>query len=125
MAPSKQESTTYEPSLVCKLLILGCRLLIPDRLLEVRREARRITEDGVTALTVKAVGAQLSKNEGGAVLLHLETIEVAEEDLTVEFERHLFALSLQGARQLATALNCVIDQYLAPLEDSDSFKADL
>ena len=35
IAPSKQESTTYEPSLVCKLLILGCRLLIPDRLLEV------------------------------------------------------------------------------------------
>ena len=33
MAPSKQESTTYEPSPVCKLLILGCRLLIPDRLL--------------------------------------------------------------------------------------------
>ena len=33
IAPSKQESTTYEPSLVCKLLILGCRLLIPDRLL--------------------------------------------------------------------------------------------
>ncbi len=29
MAPSKQESTTYEPSLVCKLLILGCRLLNP------------------------------------------------------------------------------------------------
>ena len=36
IAPSKQESTTYEPSLVCKLLILGCRLLIPDRLLAVR-----------------------------------------------------------------------------------------
>ena len=34
LAPSKQESTTYEPSLVCRLLILGCRLLIPDRLLE-------------------------------------------------------------------------------------------
>ena len=34
LAPSKQESTTYEPSLVCKLLILSCRLLIPDRLLE-------------------------------------------------------------------------------------------
>ena len=34
LAPSKQESTTYEPSLVCKLLILGCRLLIPDRLLD-------------------------------------------------------------------------------------------
>ena len=33
LAPSNQESTTYEPSLVCKLLILGCRLLIPDRLL--------------------------------------------------------------------------------------------
>ena len=33
LAPSKQESTTYEPSLVCKLLILGCRPLIPDRLL--------------------------------------------------------------------------------------------
>ena len=33
LAPSKQESTTYEPSLVCKLLILGCRVLIPDRLL--------------------------------------------------------------------------------------------
>ena len=33
LAPSKQESTTYEPSPVCKLLILGCRLLIPDRLL--------------------------------------------------------------------------------------------
>ncbi len=37
LAPSKQESTTYEPSLVCKLLILGCRLLIPDRLLEAKR----------------------------------------------------------------------------------------
>ena len=34
LAPSKQESTTYEPSLVCKLLILGCRPLIPDRLLD-------------------------------------------------------------------------------------------
>ena len=34
LAPSKQESTTYEPSLVCKLLILGCRPLIPDRFLE-------------------------------------------------------------------------------------------
>ena len=34
IAPSKQESTTYEPSPVCKLLILGCRLLIPDRLLD-------------------------------------------------------------------------------------------
>ena len=34
LAPSKQESTTYEPSLVCKLLILGCRPLIPDRLIE-------------------------------------------------------------------------------------------
>ena len=34
IAPSKQESTTYEPSLVCKLLIVGCRLLIPDRLLD-------------------------------------------------------------------------------------------
>ena len=33
LAPSKQESTTYEPFPVCKLLILGCRLLIPDRLL--------------------------------------------------------------------------------------------
>ena len=33
LALSKQESTTYEPSPVCKLLILGCRLLIPDRLL--------------------------------------------------------------------------------------------
>ena len=36
IAPSKQESTTYEPSLVCKLLILCCRLLIPDRLLAIR-----------------------------------------------------------------------------------------
>ena len=33
LAPSKQESTTYEPSLVCKLLIFCCRPLIPDRLL--------------------------------------------------------------------------------------------
>ena len=40
LAPSKQESTTYEPSLVCKLLILSCRLLIPDRLLE------RFVEEG-------------------------------------------------------------------------------
>ena len=39
LAPSKQESTTYEPSLVCKLLILGCRLLIPDRLLDTLRSA--------------------------------------------------------------------------------------
>ena len=37
LAPSKQESTTYEPSPVCKLLILGCRLLIPDRLLESKK----------------------------------------------------------------------------------------
>ena len=37
LAPSKQESTTYEPSPVCKLLILGCRLLIPDRLLGIGR----------------------------------------------------------------------------------------
>ncbi len=36
LAPSNQESTTYEASLVCKLLILGCRILIPDRLLEER-----------------------------------------------------------------------------------------
>ena len=35
LAPSKQESTTYEPSLVCKLLSLGCRPLIPDRLLDI------------------------------------------------------------------------------------------
>ena len=34
LAPPNQESTTYEPSLVCKLLILGCRILIPDRLLD-------------------------------------------------------------------------------------------
>ena len=38
LAPSKQESTTYEPSPVCKLLILDCRLLIPDRLLVERGE---------------------------------------------------------------------------------------
>ena len=45
MAPSKQESTTYEPSLVCKLLILGCRLLIPDRLLAANgQEAQYIEE---------------------------------------------------------------------------------
>ncbi len=37
LAPPNQESTTYEPSLVCKLLILGCRILIPDRLLETVR----------------------------------------------------------------------------------------
>ena len=42
LAPSKQESTTYEPSLVCKLLILRCRLLIPDRLLE---EAQDLIND--------------------------------------------------------------------------------
>ena len=41
LAPSNQESTTYEPSLVCKLLILGCRLLIPDRLLEIREREDR------------------------------------------------------------------------------------
>ena len=33
LAPSKQESTTYRPGMARKLLILGCRLLIPDRLL--------------------------------------------------------------------------------------------
>ncbi len=41
LAPSKQESTTYEPSLVCKLLILGCRLLIPDRLLDMEGRGSR------------------------------------------------------------------------------------
>ncbi len=51
LAPSKQESTTYEPSLVCKLLILGCRLLIPDRLLVSGRElATRMLEAGLTDL---------------------------------------------------------------------------
>ena len=57
LAPSKQESTTYEPSLVCKLLILGCRLLIPDRLLA--RETRR-TE-------VSAAGqTEINGMQGGA-----------------------------------------------------------
>ncbi len=46
LAPSKQESTTYEPSLVCKLLILGCRLLIPDRLLEITVPADAVRADG-------------------------------------------------------------------------------
>ena len=41
LAPSKQESTTYEPSPVCKLLILSCRLLIPDRLLAVSAQLMR------------------------------------------------------------------------------------
>ena len=40
LAPSKQESTTYEPSPVCKLLILSCRLLIPDRLLATQNPQR-------------------------------------------------------------------------------------
>ena len=48
LAPSKQESTTYEPSPVCKLLILDCRLLIPDRLLvtalRLLNEAKNIRE---------------------------------------------------------------------------------
>ena len=47
LAPSKQESTTYEPSLVCKLLILGCRLLIPDRLLEAEFEGTAWKSDVV------------------------------------------------------------------------------
>ena len=45
LAPSKQESTTYKPSRVCKLLILGCRLLIPDRLLV--QQGRRGTPNAV------------------------------------------------------------------------------
>ncbi len=45
LAPSKQESTTYEPSPVCKLLILGCRLLIPDRLLAGRAHEAAVDGD--------------------------------------------------------------------------------
>ena len=58
LAPSKQESTTYEPSLVCKLLILGCRPLIPDRLLEadvldqVRQAAPAFLEQVVVDLMI-------------------------------------------------------------------------
>ena len=52
LAPSKQESTTYEPSLVCKLLILGCRLLIPDRLLDI--QLQQIC--GIVAWTALVVG---------------------------------------------------------------------
>ena len=55
LAPSKQESTTYEPSLVCKLLILGSREPIPDRLLEAKLRAQ--------ASMVKAmeIGGQLAE----------------------------------------------------------------
>ena len=73
LAPSKQESTTYEPSLVCKLLILGCRLLIPDRLLGmfdlgprrivgrvVYRFVRSLEDPDVIAAAVRSILPQLT-----------------------------------------------------------------
>ena len=62
LAPSKQESTTYEPSLVCKLLILGCRLLIPDRLLGRRSGAERLEAASARALHLQSYSYRTVKN---------------------------------------------------------------
>ncbi len=67
LAPSKQESTTYEPSLVCKLLILGCRLLIPDRLLEEVEQYLAITLPGLEGPVPANVGGRSSWSGEGAV----------------------------------------------------------
>ena len=67
LAPSKQESTTYEPFLVCKLLILGCRLLIPDRLLEAGPDPNARSELGSTPLSLAGLGGS-----AGAVTALLE-----------------------------------------------------
>ena len=91
LAPSKQESTTYEPSLVCKLLILSCRLLIPDRLLEPGDWMERfLIGSGVETIGVEAVRDRLLEgrlrqevsSNSGDDLLHgkLRDIEVLFND---------------------------------------------
>ena len=71
LAPSKQESTTYEPSPVCKLLILGCRLLIPDRLLGGR------PGQGKTLLGIGLVIESMSRGIPSAFF----TLEFTEADV--------------------------------------------
>ena len=63
IAPSKQESTTYEPSLVCKLLILGCRLLIPDRLLVRKQSSRPLGVQPVCSLWTMPERRKIKKVE--------------------------------------------------------------
>ena len=76
LAPSKQESTTYEPSLVCKLLILGCRLLIPDRLLvDPNVDARQPASETLAKLRSPVDTASL-----------FEVLEPAVVRIEVEFE---------------------------------------
>ena len=68
LAPSKQESTTYEPSLVCKLLSLGCRPLIPDGLLE--RAAIQIARPlGLDPATAPILDARL--DDGSRVAIYV------------------------------------------------------
>ena len=69
LAPSKQESTTYESSLVCKLLILGCRLLIPDRLLVIPRYPDDDLDDVNAALWQRPNGASRAPELNDEVVL--------------------------------------------------------
>ena len=87
LAPSNQESTTYEPSLVCKLLILGCRILIPDRLLERRWS--------LLVAILEAGDAHLLTD--GEDLLWLG--KVLSDDIPAAFEHHANSVLLQRKQQ--------------------------
>ena len=76
MAPSKQESTTYEPSLVCKLLILGCRLLIPDRLLGNR-------DRGADGRFGRRASVRLGPEDTSGSAVDLSTIQILGEFILI------------------------------------------
>ena len=78
LAPSKQESTTYEPSLVCKLLILGCRLLIPDRLLGTRINVHLKTGVIISSRFRGSTTSQLNVTTEGADQLIIAKSDVLE-----------------------------------------------
>ena len=97
LAPSKQESTTYEPSPVCKLLILGCRLLIPDRLLgiptgnsgdiSIRASESIALETGSSFFRTRISSTTFGAGDGGRISLTATngdgTGEVAPENRAV------------------------------------------
>ena len=108
LAPSKQESTTYEPSLVCKLLILSCRLLIPDRLLGAYRRTRNGEPQKHLGVDLRApVGTEIRAAGSGNVILvpnaegYGKKIEIYHSLSAVTYYPHLDSFSVAHRDQVA------------------------